>query len=126
MVRTNRSQNAARYGALAEKVARERYGLEVDHSSWHDARDSEGDPWDVKAVMVTRKAPRFRLWKEQHTRLVRASGGYVFVAYRPVGRGIRVLETRTVRARSLRLRFYGAGAHQKGEQVKIAPSRVLG
>jgi len=122
---TSRSQNAARYGALAEKVARDRYGLDVDHSSWTDARDDEGDPWDVKAVMMTRKAPRFRLWKEQHTRLVRAGGGYVFVAYRPVGCGIHVLETRTVRARSLRLEFYGAGSHQKGRQVKVPPSRVL-
>ncbi|MXR39801.1 hypothetical protein GRX01_00295 [Halobaculum sp. WSA2] len=125
MVNANRSQNAARYGALAEKVARERYGLEVDHSSWTDARDDEGRPWDVKACMMTRTAPRFRLWKEQHTRLVRASGGYVFVAYRPVGRGIRVLETRTVRASSLRLRFYGAGSHQKGEQVKVTPKRIF-
>ena len=123
---SSRSQNAARYGALAEQVARERYGLEEDHSSWHDARDDEGDPWDMKAVMMTRKAPRFRLWKEQHTRLVRADGGYAFIAYRPVGRGIRVLETRTVRARSLRLRFYGAGSHQKGDQVKVPPDRVLG
>lgn len=125
MVRANRSQNAARYGALAEKVARERYGLDADHSSWHDATDDEGRPWDVKACMMTRKAPRFRLWKEQHTRLVREGGGYVFVAYRPVGRGVRVIETRTVRARSLRLRFYGAGSHQKGEQVKVTPERVF-
>ena len=122
---TSRSQNAARYGALAEKIGRERYGLEEDHSSWHDSRDEEGRPWDVKACMMTRKAPRFRLWKEQHTRLVRADGGYVFVAYRPVGRGIHVLETRTARARSLRLEFYGAGSHQKGRQVKVPPSRVL-
>jgi len=121
----SRSQNAARYGALAEKVARERYGLEVDHSGWHDARDDDGDPWDVKACMMTRRAPRFRLWEEQHRKLSRAGGGYVFIAYRPVGRGIRVLEARTVRARSLRIEFYGAGSHQKGNQAKIPPGRVL-
>lgn len=121
----SRSQNAARYGALAERHARERYGLDVDHSSWHDARDSSGDAWDVKACMATRDAPRFRLWKEQHTRLARVGGGYVFIEYRPVGVGVRVLRTRTVRARSLRLRFYGAGRHQKGDQVKVSPRRIF-
>lgn len=122
----NRSQNAARYGALAERVAFGRYDLDPDRDAYHDATDSEGRPWDVKACMMTRRAPRFRLWKEQHTRLARASGGYVFVKYRPVGRGIRVLGTRTVAARALRLRFYGAGSHQKGAQVKVNPAAVFG
>lgn len=121
----NRSQKAARYGALAERVGFKRYELEPERDGKHDAIDSEGNPWDVKAVMVSRRAPRFRLWKEQHEYLEDKGGGYVFVKYRPVGRGIRVLDTRTVRASSLRLRFYGAGSHQKGQQVKVKPSDVF-
>ncbi|WP_435124053.1 hypothetical protein [Halobaculum sp. D14] len=121
----NRSQNAARYGALAEAHARERYGLDAEHDAYHDAVDDDGRPWDVKACLVTRDAPRFRLWKEQHARLAREGGGYVFVKYRPVGRGIRVLGTRSVRAQSLQVSFYGAGEHEKGEQVKVPPSTVF-
>lgn len=124
----NRSQNAARYGALAERVGFERYGLEADRDGWHDARDDDGDPWDVKACMKVRAsgAPgRFRLWREQHQRLAREGGGYVFVLYSAVGRGIRVHKTRSVRAQNLRLTFYGAGDHPKGKQLKVPPERVF-
>ena len=122
----NKSQNAARYGALAERFAFERYGLDVDHTSWNDARDDDGRPWDVKACLLTRRAARFRLWEEQHSRLRRERGGYVFVGYVLNGRGIRVRESRTVRARDMSVSFYGAGAHQKGDQVKVKPSTVFG
>jgi len=122
----SRSQNAARFGALAERAARDHYGLDVRHTSWCDAVDSEGRPWDVKAAMLSRESPRFRLWREQHTRLKGAGGGYVFVAYVPRGTGIEVKNMKTVRASSLQLDFYGAGSHVKGQQVKVKPSRVLG
>lgn len=121
----SRSQNAARYGALAERAARERYGLDVDHRSWCDARDRDGDPWDVKAVMLSRESPRFRLWREQHRKLREQGGGYVFVAYVPRGSGIQVRKIRTVRASDLRVRFYGAGDHPKGDQMKVDPRRVF-
>jgi len=121
----SRSQKAAKYGALAEKAARERYGLEPEHDSWHDARDDDGRPWDVKAAMLNRKSPRFRLWKDQHGKLRRADGGYVFVGYVSSGRGIRVRRIRTLRASDLRLSFYGSGDHPKGEQMKVHPRRVF-
>lgn len=124
-MKANRSQNAAHYGALAEKVARQRYGLDVEHDSYHDAVDDDGRPWDVKAAMLNRRAPRFRLWREQHRRLTQAGGGYVFVGYVARGRGIHVRQIRSVRARSLRLRFYGAGKHPKGEQTKVPPSKIF-
>jgi hypothetical protein len=121
----NRSQKAARYGSLAEKAAFQKYGLTPDYDSWHDARDDQGDPWDVKACMLSRRSPRFRLWKEQHHELRENDGGYVFVGYRPSGRGIAVVQTRTLRAADLELSFYGAGQHQKGQQMKLPPSKVL-
>jgi hypothetical protein len=54
-----------------------------------------------------------------------AGGGYVFVAYIPRGTGIEVKNMRSVRASSLRLDFYGAGRHVKGDQVKVKPSRIF-
>ena len=121
----NRSQKAARYGALAERWAFDRYGLDVDHTSWNDARDDDGRPWDVKACLLSRRAARFRLWEEPHSRLRREDGGYVFVGYVLTGRGIRVRQSRTLRARDLSVSFYGAGAHQKGNQVKIRPGTLF-
>lgn len=121
----NRSRNAARYGALAEQVAFRRYGLEPERDEWHDARGPDGDPWDVKACMLNREVPRFRLWQEQHDELRGNGGGYVFLGYVPVGRGIRVKNSRSVRASDLSVSFYGAGDHPKGRQVKVPPSAVL-
>jgi len=120
----NRSRKAARYGSLAEKWAAERYGLELERDDWHDARRDDR-PGDVKAAMNSREATRFRLWEEQHRRLRREDGFYVFVLYRPVGRGIDVLRSRTVAARSLRVRFGGAGDHPKGRQAKVPPGKVF-
>lgn len=121
----SRSQKAARFGALAERIARERYDLDADRDDWHDARGPDGRPWDVKAAMLSRYQPRFRLWREQHQRLRSESGGYVFIGYRPNGSGIVVEQTRTLRARSLRLDWGGAGAHPKGDQAKVAVSRIF-
>ena len=121
----NRSQNAARYGALAEQRAAERYGLELEHDDWHDARGPRGRPWDVKAAMASRRSARFRLWEDQHRKLRQEGGGYVFVLYRAVGRGIQVQKMRSLNARGLRLEFYGAGRHPKGRQVKVPPEKVF-
>ncbi len=121
----NRSQNAARYGALAERRAAERYGLELERDDWHDARGPRGRPWDVKAAMASRRSPRFRLWEEQHRKLRQEGGGYVFVLYRAVGRGIQVQKMRSLSAQGLRLEFYGAGRHPKGRQVKVPPDRIF-
>lgn len=122
---SNKSHQAARYGSLAESFAAERYGLELDHSAYHDAIDQDGNPWDVKAAMKSRDATRFRLWKEQHDRLRQEGGGYVFVLYSPSGRGIDVHKCRSIRATNLRMSFYGAGGHQKGKQYKIRPERIF-
>jgi len=120
----NRSRKAARYGSLAEKWAADRYGLELERDDRHDAHRDDR-PADVKAAMDSRNATRFRLWEEQHRRLRREDGFYVFVLYRPVGRGIDVIRSRTVAARSLRVRFGGAGDHPKGAQAKVPPERVF-
>jgi hypothetical protein len=121
----NRSQKAARYGALAEKAGFKRYDLTPDRDSHHDGEDDQGRPWDVKAVMLNRESPHFRLWEDQHRYLEDEDGGYVFVGYVPSGRGIQVRKMRSVQASNLSISFYGAGNHPKGMQKKIRPSQVL-
>ncbi|AFD04030.1 ORF9 [Halogeometricum pleomorphic virus 1] len=121
----NRSKKAARFGAFAERAAFGRYGLEPDRDSWHDARDRDGRPWDVKACMLSRDSARFRLWADQHSRLRSEGGGYVFVGYLPRGSGIQVKQMRTVRAASITAEFYTAGNHAKGDQLKIPPRAVF-
>jgi len=128
----SRSNQSARYGRLAERVAADRYGLELDHSEFRgvrvDARSSDGRPFDVKAAMSNRKSskPRFRLWKDQHDVLTAADGGYIFVLYLASGRGIRVQKIRSVSARSLPSITWGVGGHRGGgSQVKIPPEAIF-
>lgn len=128
----SRSNQAARYGALVERKARERYGLEADHSADRgvrvDAVDGEGRPFDIKGAMANRRsgAPRFRLWEDQHRYLEREDGGYVFALYVAAGRGVRVRRWRTVWAEDVELSFYGAGGHRRGaSQVKVPPRDIF-
>lgn len=128
----SRSQQASRYGRLAEEKAAEKYGLELDHRPVDgvrvDARDQDGNPWEVKAAMANRSdgPGRFRLWQDQHDVLASNGGGYVFVRYYAVERGIRILGTRSVSASALTLTWGGAGSHPRAsEQVKILARRVI-
>ncbi|WP_396610810.1 hypothetical protein ACH9L7_11315 [Haloferax sp. S1W] len=125
---TNRSKKAARYGALAERAARERYGLEMEHTSWYDARASDGTPVEIKAAMLNRrsgKTGRFRVFEEYHRDLVSRDGVYVFVAYRAIGSGIQVVRSRSLRAKNLQLEFYESGGHRDSAQAKIPPSKIF-
>jgi len=125
----NRSSNAARYGALAERAARERYGLDADHTEWNDARTDNGRPVEVKSAMLNRAsghAGRFRIFERVHRRLASEDGVYVFVAYRASGRGISVEKMRSVDADAVRLEFYGAGGHRDTKQAKVPVSEVFG
>ena len=124
----NRSQKSARYGALAERAARERYGLETNHSSWCDAIASDGTPVEVKAAMMNRangETGRFRIFENYHRNPSSRGGVYVFVAYEAAGAGIRVKRMRSLSASSLSFDWYGAGGHRDSNQVKIKPSRIF-
>jgi len=124
----NRSKKAARYGALAEQYARERYGLDADHDYSHDARTDDGRPVEVKAAMLNRasgQTGRFRLFEEAHRELAADDGIYVFVAYEASGRGIRVRRCRAVAADEIEVDWYGAGGHRDSQQVKIPPKAVF-
>ena len=128
----NRSQNASRYGRLAEEFTARRYGLGLDHSEIDgvrvDARDEQGRPWEVKSAMSNRKSSpsRFRLWEGQHEVLETNSGGYVFAFYKAVDDGIRVFNSRSVLASSARVDWGGSGDHYRGsDQAKIRVNSVF-
>lgn len=129
----NRSQLSSKFGRLVEVKAAERFGLDLDHSPVRgvrvDALDpSDGSPWDVKGAMTNRKRGkgRFRLWKDQHDVLEAEGGGYVFVRYRAVDNGIRVLEMRRVPARAIRCDWGGSGDHRRDSpQAKILAMEVF-
>lgn len=124
----NRSKKAARYGSLAERAARQRYDLDAEHDSWHDAKTDDGRPVEIKAAMLNRasgQTGRFRVFEEYHRRLEQNDGIYVFVAYRAAGRGIRVEEMRTLEAESLSVDWYGAGGHRNSNQAKIPPAAIF-
>jgi hypothetical protein len=113
---------------MAEQAARNRYNLTADHTSWHDARDPEGHPVEVKATMVQQRdgtTGRFRIFKRYHRTLERADGRYVFVVYRARGRGIEVVKTRSIRAEDLSLSWGGSGGHRGSLEAKVPHSRLF-
>ena len=126
----SRSSNAAHYGSEVEAAARERYNLEEDYASWHDAT-RRGDPVEIKAAMHKRESGspgRFRIFEDYHDRLARADGYYVFGVYRPRGRGVEIVSMTLKRARALRLSgddFYSAGGHRDSRQIKIPIGRIF-
>lgn len=118
----SKSKRANRYGSLAERWAAEEYGLRREgvHTSWRDAVDRDGNSVEIKAALVMRDYPRFRIFKKYHERLQADGGYYVFVAYKRRGNGISVI--RSTRLHSTKLshsNWYGAGGHRDSEQVKI-------
>lgn len=124
------SKRANRYGSLAERWAADKYRLrrEGEHTSWCDAvRESDGRPVEIKACKINRENPRFRVFREYHEELADRGGLYVFVCYKPKGRGITVLRSCILPAGDLPAStWYGAGGHRNSEQVKLPPSRVFG
>lgn len=123
------SKRANRYGTLAERWAAERFNLrrEGAHTSWCDAVRPDGTPVEIKSCKMNREYPRFRVFQEYHETLADRDGLYVFVCYKPKGRGITVLRSCILAADDLPAStWYGAGGHRDSEQVKLPPSRVFG
>lgn len=120
------------YGSAAEQYLREERDLEVDQTTWHDARTQSGEPVEIKAAkreMSNGRPGRFLLRRESHERLQRADGWIGWVVYRARGRGIEVLETRMQRARAVRVDRWtttgGAEPHRDAEK-QIPVSEVFG
>jgi hypothetical protein len=122
------SRKAARYGALAERKAADRYDLDLrgEHTSWCDARTAGGVPVEIKATDLGRDYPRFRIFEEYHEQLQAAGGRYVFVAYKRCGAGIRVVRMTMVHAGGLpQATWTTTGGHRESRAAKIDPSVIL-
>ena len=97
-----------RYGNLVEIWAAGKYPIErdypvVDGLKFDATDDRDGRPWDVKGSMTNGVRPTFKFWMDQHDTLSKHDGGYVLVWYRASGTEIRVVASRTVRARDLEI-----------------------
>lgn len=127
----SRSSNANRYGTLAERKMADRYDLrrEGEHTSWCDAVDRQGNPWELKATMAERadgSSGRFRIFEDSHEKLQAVGGYYGFAVYKPRGRGITIIEMKSLDASELPgSTWYGAGGHRGSNQRKVGIEEVF-
>lgn len=119
----SRSHKANHYGTLCERKVIEQYRLELDRSSWHDARRDGGAPVEIKAAMhrhADGQPGTFKLYDQYHEQLRAANGWYVFATYRVRGAGIEVLKSAMRHSSRLpRLHWHGGGDHRNARQTKI-------
>lgn len=102
------SSKVGHYGKLVEVWASRNYPLTLDYPSLGDLRldatDDRGNPWDIKGSMVNSSSrSTFKFWRDQHAELADAGGGYVLVWYRARRDSITVDDSRTIRARDLKI-----------------------
>lgn len=123
------SHKANHYGTLCERKAAERYGLELDRDSWHDARRSDGTPVEIKSTMrrhADGQPGNFKLYSAYHQKLRRANGWYVFVVYRVRERGVEPLKWEMRHSSRLpKLRWHGGGDHRDAQQSKLGIDEVF-
>jgi hypothetical protein len=117
-------------GARIEREMRERYQLESDHDSMHDARREDGTLVEIKACrdqLEGGQTGRFQVYEGPHRALVRVGGLYCFAVYREDGRGVSVLDATLRDATSLpRLSWTDTGGHDHGERkAYLRPGEVL-
>ncbi|WP_049927075.1 hypothetical protein [Halopiger goleimassiliensis] len=122
------SHKANKYGTACEYHLAEKYGVELERSSWHDGVKN-GVPWEFKATKRTHadgQPGNFKIYREYHERLQEAGGHYGFAVYRIRGRGCEVLATTTIAASRLPMvRWHGGGSHRGTEQAKVSIEDVF-
>ncbi len=124
------SHRANHYGTLVERQAAERYRLELERCSWHDALRPDGTPVEIKAAKRTHadgQPGNFKIYDRYHEQLREASGWYVFAPYRVRGRGVEVLAWEMRHSSRLpRLEWHGGGDHRDARQAKLQISALFG
>jgi hypothetical protein len=130
MASKNRSHRANHYGTLVERQAAERYRLELERCSWHDALRPDRDPVEIKAAMRTHsdgQPGNFKIYEDYHDQLRDASGWYVFAPYRVRGRGVEVLAWEMRHSSRIPSpSWHGGGAHRDSRQAKIGIGEIFG
>ena len=125
----SRSHKANHYGTLVERKAAERYNLELDRCSWHDAKRPDGTPVEIKSAMhrhADGQPGTFKLYDQYHERLRTANGWYVFGVYRACGRGLKILNWEMRHSSRLpHLNWHGGGDHRDSKQAKIPISYLF-
>jgi hypothetical protein len=124
------------YGAKVEAWVLDHYGLERSYEPVHGTKmdavePNNGQPVEIKAVALNRKGgrateSRFKIWRDQHSALDRAGGYYVFVAYYLRSEGVAVVDSRSVRAGSLSIDWYGDTEPRGSEQAEIPARKLFG
>jgi len=129
------SHKANKHGTAAEYHLAEKYrvdlvdgdGKRID-TSWYDGKKN-GTPWEFKATAhkhADGQPGNFKVYKQYHSKLLRAGGMYGFAVYRRRGTGTQILKTKAVAASSLpMLHWHGGGDHRDTKQAKIAISDVF-
>lgn len=123
------------YGAKVEDWVLRRYDLKRSYARVNGVRmdaiePSNGQPVEIKAVASNRRGgradqTRFKVWRDEHEALSKAGGYYVFVVYRLRSDGIRVQNSRSVRASSVSIGWYGDTKPRGKEQAEIPASELF-
>lgn len=123
------SHEANKYGTACEYHLAERYGVDLERSSWHDGV-KDGTPWEFKATAhrhADGQPGTFKIYREYHEQLQEAGGHYGFAVYRIRGRGVQVLKTASIGASRLpTLRWHGGGDHRSTQQAKLEILAIFG
>lgn len=124
------------YGAKVEEWVLDHYELERSYDRVNGVRmdavePSNGQPVEIKAVALNRKGgratqTRFKIWRDQHDALQEAGGYYVFVAYYLRSDSIAVQKSRSIRASSLSIDWYGDTVPRGSEQAELPARQLFG
>ncbi|MCW8172796.1 hypothetical protein [Natrialba swarupiae] len=125
-------QRVGHYGKLVELWAERNYPLELEYPMVDglrfDAVDDRGRPWDIKGTMLNGVRPTFKFWKDQHDTLAAEDGGYALVWYRARENSIAVEDSRTIKARNIRIDNWtnpGATHHRSHTKEAQVPAHEL-
>lgn len=124
------SHRANHYGTLCERHGAEEYRLELDRSSWHDAKRNDGIPVEMKSTMhrhADGQPGNFKVYDKYHQTLRKANGWYLFIVYRVRGRGVEILKMEMRHSSRLpSLNWHGGGSHRDAQQAKINIGEIFG
>lgn len=116
-----------RWGSYAEWTARTIYSLTKDRGTYHDARDADGNPVEVKSCRLRIQRGdrgKFFIRESNHDKLSGENGFYAFVLYSPTAHSHGPILATALKSAEwvdgLGYTWTGNG-HRRGEIVKRPP-----